>query len=129
MEGSLSLILSNDEIDFDEISKNILLKPSKVIIKGQLIALGRKSLEDRWIYSVDFQENDFREKVNLFLATLILYQCYIQDLSNRISVELNFYFNSDMGQLGYTLDRKQVRQIQKMGLNVSFHILSQGLVE
>lgn len=128
MQGYMALIIEEENLNFHLLNNSIGLEPSRIVKKGQKIIGDRVSLKDRWIYKIEFLEDDFSQKVNEFIDTLIERKDIINSVKNTAIVEINFYINSEKGQFGYTLCTEQLSKISSFGININFHILSFGSV-
>ena len=71
MQGYMALIIEEENLNFHLLNNSIGLEPSRIVKKGQKIIGDRVSLKDRWIYKIEFLEDDFSQKVNEFIDTLI----------------------------------------------------------
>ena len=128
MQGFVTLAVSGESLNFDLINKLIGLSPDRIIKKGEEMSLKKISLEDKCIYKLKFQSNDFNEKVNIFLCSLMKSKENFDNVIEIANVELNIYINSNFGQIGYTLTKDNICKLYELGIDVQFHILSFGEV-
>ena len=109
------------------INKEIGFEPTKVIKKGQSIAINLKARETVWIYKVKFCENTFIEKLYYFLNKLYesvdFFTCKIKQYEH---VSIDFFIRSNDGQIGYILPKNAIISISKLDIDINFHILSFG---
>ena len=59
MEGSISIIISGNSLDFISIKENINVTPFKVVTKGDVVIRNYTANEDRWIYTLKFDYLNF----------------------------------------------------------------------
>lgn len=131
--GSFTISISDSNLEFSSIEKNIGIQPTKVIKKGQLIGRleNKKAPYDIWVYEIKIsnQEDIFVHLANL-LNDLIPYSEYIQEISKIYDeVSINCYLRSNYAQIGFELTAEMIKTLQKLGLGINFHILSFGEVE
>lgn len=74
MQGCVTLVVSGENLNFGMISNLTGLRPDRIIKKGEELSLKKFSLEDKWIYKSEFQSEDFNEKINTFLCSLLKYK-------------------------------------------------------
>lgn len=132
MEGFIALIIENENLNFQFLKSIIELEPSRIVKKGEKKKLRNRVLEsinDRWMYEMDFLEDDFTEKVSKFIDILDKRKDALNKVKETASVEITFCVVSEMGQFGYTLTAEQLKKFSSLGVNINFDILSYGLVE
>ena len=128
---SCSLILRGHNLNFEEINKNLHLKPTNVIRKGQVISkvIGESEL-DAWIYKLKFKEkgkiNEFIEK---FLKIIKPKADYIKDLPNVEDASLKFYIQSDLAQIAFEISPILIKELSKLNLRLEISIFSWGGAE
>lgn len=104
--------------------------PTKIINKGDIIALGKTAPKNRWIHRVKYNgEKDYIEKLELVLNQLYEKKEYIDKLIKLYEqVELTIYIRSEFGQIGYTLPHYVIQKMALLKCDFSFDILSFGMV-
>lgn len=128
MQGYMALTIEGEGLNFQFLNSFIGLEPNRTVKKGQKIIGERVSLKDRWMYRIEFLEDDFSEKVFQFIEKILGKKDIISQVRETATVEINFYINSQKGQFGYTLSAEQLNKISSFGININFHILSFGNV-
>ncbi|MFP5109243.1 DUF4279 domain-containing protein [Neobacillus sp. C211] len=127
---SFNFIIRGIDLNPDEIKKNIILKPSKVRRKGELIAKDIKMKDSYWSYQIKFKSYD-----ELYLAfdellkTLHTHKSFIGEISNGNDIYINFSLRSNLGQLGFDLQPKTIKSLAELNIRFEVHILSFGEVE
>ena len=88
MQGFVRLVVSGESLNFDLINKLIGLSPDRIIKKGEEMSLKKISRGDKCIYKLKFQSNDFNEKVNIFLCSLLKSK---ENFDNVIEIDAQFH--------------------------------------
>lgn len=123
------------EISFKVVDKQSLevnfcsnIPPTKVVCKGDMIALGRKSFKNIWYYKLEFTgEKEYNKKLDQMINQLYAEREYVHNLIDRYEiVDINVYIISDFAQIGYSLDNNLFEKIASIGCAINFHILSFG---
>ena len=127
MQGKFSISISStiDFVeDFDEIFS---VRATNLINKGQIIGK-QQSMYNRWIYSEPFTEDSFSLLFESFILKFVRFSEKIEDVTKKYDIQINIYIQSDMGQIGYVVTAKTLELLAILKLDISFHILSFGLV-
>lgn len=127
-DGEIVLGISDSsyiDVDFE---KDIL--PTKVINKGEVIALGRKAPKHKWIHKEAFYgEKEYIEKLDNLLIRLCERIEYVNQLVKRYQdVNITIYLRSDFAQIGYSLPNNIIRKMALLDCDIYFDILSFGKV-
>ena len=132
ISGSFAFSITDKNLDFKDIEDRLLIKPTKVIKRGQMV--GKiKNIEapyDIWSYEVSIVEskNVFNE-LSLLLDDLLPYSEFIKEAKgNYERVAINCYIRSDYAQIGFQLSNEIIMKLGSIGLCLEFHILSYGAV-
>ena len=126
MEGSISIIISGNSLDFISIKENINVTPFKVVTKGDVVIRNYTANEDRWIYTLKFDYLNFSNKVDEILLNIYPYRDYIKTISTTNIVEFNCYIVTEMEQFGFSFSSTQIEKIKELGMSVNFDIISFG---
>lgn len=104
--------------------------PTKVVKKGDVIALGKRAPKNRWMYQKTFDnEKEYILKLTEFVERLYEKKEYVKQLKERYDdVSISIYIRSDYGQLGYSLPNSIINKMGEIGCDVHFDILSFGQV-
>lgn len=104
--------------------------PTKVVKKGDVIALGKRAPKNRWMYQKTFDnEKEYILKLTEFVERLYEKKEYVKQLKERYDdVSISIYVRSDYGQLGYSLPNSIIKKMGEIGCDVHFDILSFGQV-
>lgn len=133
IRGFIVFDISNQTLDFEEIEKNLHIKPTTMITKEQFIN-DRKEygvFADRWLYKMKIEDsedlcNDLLKLLEIFSP----YKEYIKKLSlENENVSIDFYISSLYAQMGFTLNKKVMSKLLFFELPLNFHILSFGDVK
>ena len=128
-DGDVVLGISDQSYIDVDFGKDIL--PTKIINKGDVIALGRKAVRYRWIHKEEFSgEKEYLEKLDNLLNRLCERIEYTNQLVKRYEdVNITIDIRSDYGQIGYSLPNYIIRKLGLLDCDICFDILSGGEVE
>jgi len=131
LTGSFAFTISDENLDFEEIERNICIIPTKIINKGQVIVSNKKAPFDIWSYEIKISnETDAMDHLRYLLDELMPYSSYIKEISRRYNqVSINCFLRSDMGQIGFEITSEIMHKLNNIGTSMNFHILSYGCVE
>ncbi|SEF64142.1 protein of unknown function [Eubacterium ruminantium] len=130
MYGECILTISGNELDFTFIEETLELNASKTIKKGEQIMCDLFAPKSIWEYTKQFtEEMKFEDELKVFLKEMHKKKSDIQRISTIYDTEINCYIRSEYGQFGYEFDPEIIDLMSDIGLSISFHILSFGLVE
>ena len=128
--GSFNFIIRGEDLNLDEITKNINLKPSKVRRKGELIAKDIKMKDSYWSYQIKYEGyNELDLALDDLLNTLHPYKSFVSEISNVYDVFINLSIRSNLGQLGFDLQPKILKVLADLSIRFEVNILSYGEVE
>jgi len=133
ISGNFVFSINDKKLDLKDIEENLLIKPTKIIRKGQMIGKS-KNIEapyDIWSYEIAIVNNkNIFNELSLLLDTLLPYSDYIKTAKNKYeSILISCYLRSDYGQIGFQLSEDIILKLGKIGLCLDFHILSFGEVK
>lgn len=131
IQGSIEFVISDNELDFENIGSRLKVTPTKCVKKNERVTQSRNAPYDVWILKVNFSDEiGFEQGLELLLAKLIQYKDEIIKFKSAYSqVCLDFYVRSDLGQLGFTLNPSIIQAISALNIETNFHILSHGYAE
>lgn len=128
---NIAFVISDFELEFEEINKNIKVNPTKIIHKGQEITANKLAPYDIWSYEIKIsKEINISDGLCTLLDQIMPYSSYIKKiLSQYREVAVNCYIRSDMGQIGFEVSPEIIKRLDRIGIGLNFHILSFGFVE
>lgn len=132
ISGSFVFSIGDTKLDFNNIQDNLLIKPTKIIKKGQMIGK-MENIEapyDIWSYEIAItdSENIFND-LSLLLDNLLPCSTFIKEvISTYKNVVISCYLRSDYAQIGFQLNNEIITKLEQLGLCLDFHILSFGRV-
>lgn len=132
--GSFSFGVRGTGLDFNAISAELGISPTKTVKKGDMVskALNKCAPCDSWIYEVMMQEDDeydFDGLVHL-LQELLPNADFVKELQMADNeVDVSCFVRSDHAQIGFELSTEGIDLLKRLGLCLRFHILSFGGVE
>lgn len=119
-------------IDFREVQKKIPLEDMRFITKGEKITVDQISSFDLASYEKKFRfDKDYEHSpLDEFLGDILKYESGINDLlSQDYKFELDFHIHSEMAQIAFELTNQNIKFLEKLGVDLNYYILSDGLVE
>ena len=130
MENSFtcSLIIRGTELDFENISREIQVQPSRIGRKGESIGKGNRVFpNDSWSYEVK-SDGDLLadETLNRFLLTLASAKAFLQSLQPASDVCIRFFVQSDYAQIGFDIQPSTIVKLAELGLRLEVSIFSWG---
>lgn len=128
---NISFAISDYELDFEEINKNIDANPTQIIHKGQKIVADKFAPYDIWSYEIKGTKDvTVTDSIHALLDQIVPYSGYIKKISTQYrDVVINCYIRSDMGQIGFEIPCEIIEKLHKVGIGINFHILSFGFAE
>ena len=128
----------NGEIVFDIADEKSLdidfgdgLKATKLVHRGDVIALGRKAPKNRWMYKVSFNDVDeYAKKMNDVANKLCSKADYINELIETYDeVGITVYMRSDYAEMGYSISPETMKKLAMLNCPLDFSIISFGMAE
>lgn len=103
--------------------------PTKIINKGEIIALGRRAPQNRWMHIVEYDgQEKYLEKLELLVNQLYEKKEYVIQLINKYeAVSIDIYIRSEFAEIGYSLPSCILKKIAILECDVNFNILSFGM--
>lgn len=129
MNGNISLSIMSEENKLDFIDSLLDIKATKIIHKGDIIALKKISQNNIWLYSIKFDENQYNETIEIFMKRLIKSIDIIKELKKKYIVTLTLHVRSEFAQMGICLDKSIIKMVSQLDLDLEIDVLSFGMVE
>lgn len=128
MEGEIVFCIADEQhldIDFGK-----MLLPTRIVQKGEVIALQKKAPKNQWIYRRRFKnEKEYLGNLEKVVSLLYKHREYILRLKNIYEeISITIYIRSDYAQIGFSLPSKILGQIAQLNLSLHFDLLSFGMV-
>ena len=103
--------------------------PTKIITKGERLALGKKAPANRWIHVIKFyNQHEYLEQFEKLADQLLRNGKYVNELINTYErVSINIYIRSDYAELGYSLPVGIIKKLALLECPVNYSILSFGM--
>lgn len=110
---------------------NLGFLPSKIIKKGDLVALGKKASKNRLLYVLKFSgKNDFLQKLENLLSLLSKKKDYVKQLMSEYEeISIDIYIRSDFAEISFNLPLNIIQKIALIECPVNFEILSFGMAD
>lgn len=128
--GYISLRITSEKLDFDDINKNIDLVPTTLFKKGETrdSKYGRRTYsEDGWLYEVKFDDNENIDIIlSQFVSSIRGYKDYLQSIYNDYYVRLWCDIYSDSAQMGIEISPNTILKICTLGIGMDIQVYSHG---
>lgn len=128
MQGTITLTIEGENLCFQQLDENLNICATKYISKGEQIRTNHKSELNRWIYKKKFDSDDFEENFDRFLDMFLSQKDALHKIAQELNVSINVYITSEQAQFGYSLTKRQLDQLNLLGVDVHFHIFSYGMI-
>ena len=130
MVGKCSLCIYGECLNFDLLTQEMRLSPTKIIHKGENVTANRRASKDLWSYGKEITENaDFNFVFKNFIQELQDKKIYLKEINtNDKEIVINCYLSSDKAQMGFSLDIDTMCLLNQLEIQVDFHILSYGMI-
>lgn len=130
VHGSFNFVIRGSDLDFDDITVNMKIQPTKTKKKGDPITRKTTMKDDMWEYKVKYEGYDELNSVlENFLKDLQPVKQFIREISKIHDVYIFFSFRSDFGQMGFELHPKVIQALANLNIRFEVHVLSFGMVE
>lgn len=131
MEFTGEIVFAIADIKNIEVQFGIDIQPTKVIKKGQIIALGKKAPKNRWLYEIKYDgEKEYNQNLERMVSQLCERSEYINQLTQLYEeISINIYIRSDFAEIGYSLPNHILQKLSKLNCELNFYILSFGMVK
>lgn len=112
------------EVDF---GKEIV--PTKIVNKGDLVALGRKAPKNRWVYKVAYGNGkEYLESLDKMVNQLCSKAEYVNELARTYEeVNIMIYIRSEFAEIGYAIPNHILKKLSLLDCSLNFSILSFGM--
>ncbi len=126
----------NGEIVFDiadtkhlEVDFGSEMMPTKIVNKGDVVALGRKAPKNRWEYKIAYSgEKEYLESLHKMVSQLCNKKEYVNELTRTYEeVSINIYMRSEFAEIGYSIPSYILKEMSLLDCALNFNILSFGM--
>jgi len=127
INGEIAFVISDSQAL--DISFHSGILPTKIVNKGDGIALGRKALQNRWLSIIKFNgQEEYLEKLEVMVNQLYDERDYITQLKAMYeTVSIDIYIRSEFAEIGYSLPHTIFKKLALIDCTMNFAILSFGL--
>ena len=117
------------DIEYIDVNLGTEIKPSKIVNKGNVVALGRKATKYKWIYEIKYDdEAEYFNSLEKMVNQLYEKKEYINQLTSRYEeVSINIYIRSEFAEIGYSIPSHILKKLSLLDCSVNFSILSFGM--
>lgn len=131
ISGNWCLIISGNNINYDEIRDKIGVEPSRTVRKGEIKSrvIGASQC-DIWIFEKKFKNSDeVANKLDELLLEIEPCEGYVKTLVNAYNVVIRFYIQSDFAQIGVSLPPELIQKLANLNIKMEISVFSWGGVE
>lgn len=129
ISGRVALYLNGLELDPDQITNTLLLKPTKAIRKGDVhvSSSGKKIVRKLGVWGYNLSEgSDINFELNVLLDILEKQKFNLSQLDNVDNAYIDVYFRKNIfdGNINFyfELDLKLIQRIEKLKLELRFEL-------
>ena len=103
--------------------------PTKIVNKGDVVALGRKAPRNRWLYEIRYNgEEEYLQGLDKMAGQLCQNKEYINELTKVYEeVSITIYMRSDFAEIGYSIPSYILKKLSLLDCTLNFEILSFGM--
>ncbi|HZH59189.1 MAG TPA: DUF4279 domain-containing protein [Metabacillus sp.] len=128
--GSITFIIRGNQLDFDDITKNLKVQPTDISNKGEILPGGTEILEDAWFYEVKMEKceepnNSFKRLLDVLTSS----ESFIRNLSKLNNLCIRCYIQTDFAQIYLDFSPEIIQRLANLDIRLEFSILSWGGVE
>jgi len=127
--GEIVFTVADENVINIDLGPQIL--PTKIVKKGDIIAIGRKSDKNRWFHAIKFDsEKQYKQLLEKMLSTLTEKRDNIKEIKKEYElVSIDVYIRSDYAQIGYSISNSIIKKLALLECAINFEILSFGMVQ
>lgn len=117
------------DVKYIEVDFGTEIIPTKIVNKGDIVALGRQAPKNRWIYELKYNdEKSYLDNLDKILNQLCEKKEYIHQLA-KVYEELGItiFIRSDFAEIGYSLPSSILKKLSLLECTLNFEILSFGM--
>ncbi len=105
------------------------MKPSKIVNKGDVVALGRKAPKNKWIYEIKYSgEEEYFKSLDMMINQLCERKEYINQLKKQYEeVIITIYIRSEFAEIGCSIPSHIIKKLSLLDCPLDFCILSFGM--
>ena len=126
----------NGEIVFDiadikhlEVDLGAEMKPTKIVNKDDVVALGRKAPKNRWLYKISYgNEKEYLESLDKMVNQLSGKAEYVNELTRTYEeVSITIYMRSEFAELGCSIPSQILKKLALLDCPLNFSVFSFGM--
>jgi len=103
--------------------------PSKIVNKGDMVALGKKAPKNKWMYKIVYGNGkEYSDSLEKMVNQLCNKVEYVNDLARTYEdVSIMIYVRSDFAEIGYAIPSHILKKLALLDCSLNFSILSFGM--
>lgn len=112
------------EVDF-----GARMMPTKIVNKGDMVALGRKAPKNKWMYKIVYgNEKEYLDSLEKMVNQLCCNAEYVNELVRTYEeVNIMIYVRSEFAEIGYAIPSHILKKLSLLDCSLNFSILSFGM--
>lgn len=112
------------EVDF-----GAKMMPTKIVNKGDMVALGRKAPKNKWMYKIVYgNEKEYLDSLEEMVSQLCSNVEYVNELVRTYEeVNIMIYVRSEFAEIGYAIPSHILKKLSLLDCSLNFSILSFGM--
>lgn len=103
--------------------------PTKIVNKGDVVALGRKAPKNMWMYKIPYgNEKEYLESLDKMANQLSSKAEYVNELTRTYeAVSIKIYMRSEFAEIGCSIPSRILKKLSLLDCSLDFYILSFGM--
>lgn len=129
-------MMFHGEIVFDiadeehmEVDLGAVIIPTKIVKKGDVVALGRKAPKNRWMYKISYSnEKEYLESLEKMANQLSDKAEYVNKLARTYEeVSIIIYMRSEFAEIGCSIPSHILKKLSVLDCPLNFSVFSFGM--
>lgn len=103
--------------------------PTKIVNKGDVVALGIKAPKNKWMYKISYgNEKEYLESLDKMANQLSSRAEYVNELTRTYeAVSIKIYMRSEFAEIGCSIPSRILKKLSLLDCALDFYILSFGM--
>lgn len=129
MDYNGEIVFSITDLNSININLGSNFSPTKIINKGDMIALGKSACQNQWLYIVKFNgEEEYLKELEKLTNQLNEEENYVkQILAKYDKASIDIYIRSDFAEIGYPFPSHIIKKLASLECDINFEIFSFGM--
>lgn len=112
-----------------EVDLGAEMRPTKIVNKDDVVALGRKAPKNRWMYKISYDnEKEYLERLDKMVNQLSGKAEYVNELTRTYEeVSITIYMRSEFAELGCSIPSHILKKLSLLDCPLNFSVFSFGM--